>query len=193
MLNSPRRAFWLVGSMKSLRLPPSEPPTTSPGGRVSAEFERECVEFFVEVVQVIGVQRSVGQIYGLLFASPDPLSFTDIVARLELSKGSASQGLQFLRSLGAVQNVGTDGDRRERFKPELGLRRLVGGLLRDKIEPVMDRGGAQLRRLRDAAERSPDSAGVKFSLGRVKQLETWRRQMWLLLPVLKTILGKGSA
>jgi DNA-binding transcriptional regulator GbsR (MarR family) len=161
--------------------------------RVSSEFEKECVDFFVEVVQVLGVQRSVGQIYGLLFASPQPLSFTDIVEKLELSKGSASQGLQFLHSLGAVRNVGTSGDRRELFEPELALRKLMGGILRDKIEPVMDRGGTRLQKLRESAERSPDAAGAEFSLDRVKQLETWRRQVWLLLPVLKTILGKGSA
>lgn len=60
------------------------------------------MEFFAEVVQHFGVPKSVGQIYGLLYASPVPLSFSDIVERLEMSKGSASQGLQLLRSLGAI-------------------------------------------------------------------------------------------
>jgi len=159
--------------------------------RVSSEFEHECVEFFSEVVQVLGVPRSVGQIYGLLFASPQPLSFTDIVERLDLSKGSASQGLQLLRSLGAVQNVSNENDRRDLFEPELGLRKLVAGVLREKVEPLLNGGNARMNRLRVCAARAPSAAGVKFSHARVKQLETWRRQMGLLLPLLSTLLGPG--
>jgi HTH-type transcriptional regulator, glycine betaine synthesis regulator len=169
---------------------------SAPAGRRGAvsldgmppEFARECVEFFAEVVQVLGVPRSVGQIYGLLFASPDPLSFTDIVERLAISKGSASQGLQLLRSLGAVQGVSTAEDRRELFVPELGLRKLVGGVLREKVEPLVNDGGARLRRLREHARGQRGTPAGKFCLERVEQLETWRRQMGLLLPVLKTFI-----
>ena len=157
------------------------------------EFERECVAFFAELVQVLGIPRSVGQIYGLLFASPCPLSFTDIVGRLAISKGSVSQGLQLLRSLGAVQGGGGEDGRRELFAPELGLRKLVGGVLREKVEPLMNGSGVCMRRLRECAHRMADASGEKFYRQRVKQLETWRRQMGLLLPVLKTFLGPGHA
>ena len=61
--------------------------------------------FFAEIVQLFGIPKSVGQIYGLLYASPKPLGFTAIVERLEISKGSASQGLQLLRSLGAINEA----------------------------------------------------------------------------------------
>ncbi len=167
---------------------PRPTPPFPDSGHVSPEFQRECVDFFAELVQALGVPRSLGQIYGLLFASPSPLSFTDIVAGLDISKGSASQGLQLLRALGAVQGVrGPDG-KRERFYPELGLRRLMGGLLRERIEPLVRDTGARMRRLRERAAAAPDAAGVKFSLQQVKQLETWRSQLRLMLPILKTVL-----
>ncbi len=153
------------------------------------EFEKECVDLFVEVVAVCGVQRSVGQIYGLLFASSHPLGFTDIIDKLGISKGSASQGLQWLKSLGAVQSVEGGSDRRERFTPELGLRKLVAGVLRDRVEPLVGAGGGRMRALRDCAQEVNDREVRRFSLRRVKQLETWRRQMGMFLPVLKTILG----
>src|SRR4051812_18667237 len=108
--------------------------------RGSTGFERECVEFFADFVQVLGVPRSIGQIYGLLFSSPEPLSFTDIAERLDISKGSASQGLQSLRALGAVVSVSGENDRRERFEPELGIRKLVSGVLRERVEPVITDG-----------------------------------------------------
>jgi len=73
------------------------------------------------------------------------------------------------------------------------LRKLVAGVLREKVDPLLDGGTVRMDRLRTAAAKSPDAAGEKFSRSRVKQLETWRRQMGLLLPVLKTLLGPGRA
>jgi DNA-binding transcriptional ArsR family regulator len=195
---------------------------------VSTEFARECIELFAEVVYALGLPKSVGQIYGLLYASPAPLSFSDIVERLDISKGSASQGLQLLRTLGAIKladakrqapsgkreagakpnalslthKAGTslsafgplplagDGDapRRIAYEPELGLRRLLGGIIRGRIEPLVGQGRVRMRQLRELAEASVDAAHKEFRLERVEQLETWRRQATLVMPVLKTLL-----
>jgi DNA-binding transcriptional regulator GbsR (MarR family) len=168
-------------------MPAASPTQTAASRPKTREFTRECVELFAEVVQVFGVPPSVGQIYGLLYASPEPLSFTDIVEQLEISKGSASQGLQLLRVLGAVKAVTHDDDRREYFEPELGLRKLVGGVLRERIGPLVTVGTDRLDRLRRLAGRN---GGEKnFYVDRVKQLEIWRGRLKLALPVLNTLLG----
>jgi DNA-binding transcriptional ArsR family regulator len=67
------------------------------------EFERAVVAFFTDAAQLLGVPYSVAAIYGVIFASPEPLTFSDISARLDLSKGSISQGLKALRDIGAVR------------------------------------------------------------------------------------------
>ena len=182
------------------------------------DFQSECIELFAEVVYALGLPRSIGGIYGLLYASPEPLSFSDIVERLEISKGSASQGLQLLRSLGAINIAdakhkapsgkraanSTDAKlyassftlnaddanapRRVAYEPELGLRRLLGGIIRGRIEPLVGQGRARMRHLRELAEAAADGAHKEFQLERVEQLETWRRQAALLLPVLKALL-----
>ena len=164
------------------------PPSSAPDGA----FARECVGFFAEAVQIFGVPPSVGQIYGLLFASPQPLSFSDIVERLEISKGSASQGLQLLRSLGAVATVEADNGvpgagRREYFEPELSLRQLVSGVLRERVVPLTGTGGDRIARLRELAQR--EAEGSEFCVDRVRQLETWRRRLRTVLPVLSALLG----
>jgi len=173
-------------------------------------FETECIGFFAEVVQVLGVPKSIGQIYGLIFASPAPLSFTDIVARLEISKGSASQGLQLLRSLGAIKLARSlplnhralrltpdvpvlspvELPRRDYYEPELSLRKLVSGVLGEKIMPLAMTGGDRLARLRELAEQ--DGERSDFLLDRVKQLGTWRRRLRTVLPVLTALLGPKS-
>ncbi|HRQ87259.1 MAG TPA: MarR family transcriptional regulator, partial [Bacteroidia bacterium] len=80
-----------------------------------AEIRGKSVEFFVSFVQVFGFPKSIGQIYGLLFIAEEPLSMDDIADSLQISKGSASQGLGLLRSLGAVTTVPASNDRREYF------------------------------------------------------------------------------
>lgn len=171
------------------------------------DFQSECVAFFAEVVQVFGVPKSVGQIFGLLYASPAPLSFSDIVERLDISKGSASQGLQLLRSLGAIKvadqlddrehshfyfhsHSGGEASRRIAYEPELSLRKLVSGVLQERVTPLAVVGAGRLTRLRELAEK--DGEGSDFYLDRVRQLETWRRRLRTVLPVLSALLGPKS-
>ncbi|MDD3179548.1 MAG: hypothetical protein PHQ04_04270 [Opitutaceae bacterium] len=117
-----------------------------------------------------------------------PLCFSDIFEQLDISKGSASQGLQLLRDLGAVHSVENGGEgRREYFEPELSLRQLVSGVLRERIAPMAAAGDERLARLRKLAEQ--DGSADEFYLDRVEQLETWRRRLKTVLPVLTTLLG----
>jgi hypothetical protein len=159
-------------------------------------FARECVAFFSEAVQVFGVPKSVGQIYGLLFASPVPLSFSDIAAGLAISKGSASQGLQLLRSLGAVvplapsdsTNRLSDGAvARIVYEPELSLRKLMSGVLQERVAPLAAAGRGRLARLQELAAEGGKKR--EFFLDRVGQLENWRRRLKTVLPVLGALLG----
>lgn len=116
-------------------------PSLSPG-------EGEMISIFVQMTQVLGLPRSLGEIYGLLFASPKPLAFQEIAERLNLSKGSVSQGLRFLRTIGAIKPVVITGDRREYFEPEIELRALVGGFLRERLNPQLELWGARAKALK---------------------------------------------
>ena len=51
------------------------------------------IDVFVRAASLIGLPRSIGEIYGLLFCTPQALSFDELVERLQISKGSVSQGL----------------------------------------------------------------------------------------------------
>jgi len=153
------------------------------------------------MVHAVGIPRSLGQIYGVLFASPRSLSFTDIVDRLEISKGSASQGIQLLLSLGAIRISEIPGAPREQstnegslrrgitYEPELSLRKLVSGILMERAAPLAP-GAEGLTRLKILAEADVENGA--FYLDRVKQLATWRRRLKAVLPVLKTLLGPKS-
>lgn len=167
-----------------------QPSIATPADSTTAEvaFERECVALFSDYLHVLGIPKSIGAIYGLLFASPEPLCFAQIVEKLGISKGSVSQGLAFLRQSGAVKEIQVSDDRREFFEPELGLRRLASGLIREKIEPLARDGRSSLLGLkRTLAMASP--AQSKFQLARVRQLETWHRQLRLVIPAVQAVLA----
>ncbi|MFO1449141.1 MAG: ArsR family transcriptional regulator [Opitutaceae bacterium] len=165
----------------------ASPATTDQRSESDQLFEQECVALFSGFLHVLGVPKSIGGIYGLLYSSPVPLCFADIVDKLGMSKGSVSQGLAFLRQCGAVKVVETDGDRREYFEPELGLRRLASGLIQEKIQPLAKETRSAVTRLR---QQTADAQGArqKFQIERIKQLETWHKQLGRVLPVVQTIL-----
>ncbi len=110
--------------------------------------EEEIITIFVKMAQTLGAPRSLGEIYGLLFATVQPLSFQDIHDRLDLSKGSISQGLRFLRTVGAIQSVSVPDDRREYFEPVVELRALVGGFLKERINPQLAEWGVRAKALK---------------------------------------------
>lgn len=146
-------------------------------------------------MQAFGVPRSVGQIYGLLFASRSPLSFTDIVEQLDISKGSASQGLKLLRSLGAAKAVhrsnivgqqANNSQVRDYYEPELSLRKLVSGILQERVSPLAI-GAHRLTHLRKLAR--AEGVSSAFMLDRVRRLEEWRTRFNIVLPVFSALLG----
>ncbi|HTJ78188.1 MAG TPA: transcriptional regulator [Rariglobus sp.] len=143
------------------------------------------------MAQALGIPRSLGEIYGLLFATPRPLAFQDIVDRLGMSKGSVSQGLRFLRTVAAIKPVVVSGDRREFFEPVVELRQLVAGFLRERLNPQIETWGARAKELKPA-DFSPDTlAGDdrKILDNRIDKLKAWQKRAGMVLPMVSKLLG----
>lgn len=153
-------------------------------------LERQVVGFFVDGVRVLGLPRSIGEIYGLLFISPEPMSLDDLVRRLGISKGSASQGLRMLKSLGAVREAGSTSDRRTYYEPATDLKRLVGGFIREQIRPHLESGRTKIDRLAETTRDIDDPERRAFLNERISRLETWLRRGGRVLPVLQKMLGQ---
>ncbi len=166
------------------------PPDESPAGL--DPLERQVVQIFVDGVRVLGLPRSIGEIYGLLFISREPLALDDLVARLNISKGSASQGLRMLKNLGAVSEANGNGgtERRTYYEPAVELKRLVGGFIREQIRPHLESGKTKIGRLAETAREVDDPEHRKFLSERVGRLDQWMRSGGRVLPLLQRILGQ---
>ncbi len=155
-----------------------------------SQIERQVVTLFADGVKVAGLPRSLGEIYGLLFLTRDPLSLDDLVGRLQISKGSASQGLKFLRTLGAIQEVDGPDARRTYYQADIKLKKLVGGFIREQLRPHLDSGKERLRALEAEVDLEEDPAQRAFYDERVKKLERWLKQAKLVLPLIQRVLGE---
>ena len=153
-------------------------------------WERQVVAIFVDGVRVLGLPRSIGEIYGLLFISESSLSLDDLVRRLQISKGSASQGLRLLKSLGAVREAEGGVERRTYYEPAIELKRLAGGFIREQIRPHLESGKTKIGRLAITTRDIDDPVRRKFLSERVERLETWMRRGGKVLPVLQKLLGQ---
>ena len=154
---------------------------------VNVELELAVLDFFADAVKVLGLPKSVGEIYGLLFISREPMSLDDLVERLDISKGSGSQGLKVLRTLGAVvESTGPDGGtgRKVFYEASLELKRLVGGFIREKVRPHLKSAKSKVKVMHEI-----NDEGDGFYDYRIKKLDAWRKRAGLLLPILQKVLG----
>ena len=150
-------------------------------------FVEAIVAFFVEAADLLGVPRSLGAIYGLCFASPEPLGFSEIHEQLYLSAGTISQGLRVLREVGALRSVGVSTNRRERYEPDLELRKLVAHYLEGRLQKQLDSGRGRLQAIVKALP-AGKSASTKVLRQRMKALQNWHNKARSLMPIVRIFL-----
>jgi len=153
-------------------------------------LEVDVIDIFVRIARFFGVSKSVGEIYGLLFISTSPVPLDYIRGKLNLSSGSASQGLRLLRTVGAVHATYMPGDRRNHFMAETGLRKITSGFLREKVVPDLMVNEEQLERLSTLLDETPSGHRPYFE-ARIHILLNWRRQAREVLPMVMSQLETG--
>lgn len=135
-----------------------------------SDLEVEAIEMFINFLRLIGLPKSVGEIYGLLFVAPRPMAMDRIMERLGISLGAASQGLKLLRSLGAVRVVYERGDRRDHYVADLELSRFATVFIKDELQPRMEMANERVRRMEEclAALSSKERRATRQRLDRLK-------------------------
>lgn len=160
------------------------------GGRDHAlsGFQKCAIALFVNAAGALSLPRSVGEIYGLFYSTEEPLSLNEVTAYLGISRGSASEGIRWLRGMGALKAVEVPGNRREHFTAETSLRKLASGYLRDRIDPHLEAGQGLLRELGEAVDEQDRGGG--FQRARANQVASWYRFIGRALPVIRALAGK---
>ena len=152
------------------------------------DLEREVIELFIRMADMLNLPRSVGEIYGLLFISPNPLCLDDCRIRLNISKGSTSQGLKILRSFGAIRTVYIPGDRKDHYVAETSLRKMASGFAGEQIQPHVHSGKERIGRIRELLEEQGGDDRETLS-EKIDLLENWQKRAGKTLPLILKLIG----
>ncbi len=124
-----------------------------------------------------GINRTVGQIYALLFVADRPLNADDLVDMLGLSRGGVSMGLKELQSWNLVQLRHLPNDRRDHFTTPEDVWAIMRTLVEERKKREID---PTLTTLRDLLMASPQSDGDAYAQHRmaamhdqIELLTTW--------------------
>ncbi|HOX59487.1 MAG TPA: ArsR family transcriptional regulator [Verrucomicrobiota bacterium] len=167
---------------------PVEDRILRPPAKPLSALEVEIIDLFVQFSHVLGQPKSVAEIYGLLFAAAQPLSMEQIMERLNMSKGSTSQGLRFLRNLGAVKLVYVAGQRAVHYEAVAQLRNLATRFLRDQILTHVDNSLDRIDHMAALVQDQPP-AERELVRARVGMLQSWARKTRKVLPMVLKITG----
>ena len=126
---------------------------------------RSFVSHFGEMGSRWGINRTVGQIYALIFVSPQALNADEIAESLEFSRSNVSMGLKELQAWRLVKLRHLPGDRREYFDAPTDaweiFRTLAEERRRREIEPT-------LSMLRNALLETPTTDEDRIAQHRMK-------------------------
>jgi len=153
-----------------------------------------------------GINRTVGQIYALLFLSEAPLNAEQIAETLRFSRSNVSMGLKELQAWNLVRLKHYPGDRREYFTTPQDLWEIVRTLVEERKRREIDPTLSKLRELQMSGAGEDDgyarariaelTALIELTTGwyeDVKHLDTARLvQLLTLGAAVQDLLGKAS-
>lgn len=144
-----------------------------------------------------GINRTVGQIYALLYVSPQPLCADQIVEALGISRSNVSMSLRELQTWNLVLLKHQPNDRRDFFTTPDDVWQILRTLAEERKKREID---PTLSVLREILMQKPGSEDERFAqermaemCGLIERLTTWYDDVKQLdTDRLATLLGLGS-
>jgi DNA-binding transcriptional regulator GbsR (MarR family) len=134
-------------------------------GMKTTPLRQEFILHFGEMGSRWGINRTVGQIYALLFLSSEPLNAETITESLGISRSNTSMGLKELQSWNLVRLKHVPGDRRDYFTTPDDLWEIVRTLVAERKKREID---PTLTKLRELEMQGP--AGDDYAEARIAEL-----------------------
>lgn len=130
-----------------------------------SHLQQEFVLHFGEMGSRWGINRTVGQIYALLFLSENPLNAEQIVDALGVSRSNVSMGLKELQAWELVRLKHVPDDRRDYFTTPEDLWEIVRTLVEQRKKREIDPTLTKLRflQLQESSEPADQYASNKIA------------------------------
>ncbi len=134
---------------------------------ILSDLSQRFVLHFGEMGSHWGINRTVGQIYALLYVAPEPLNADQIAATLSFSRSNVSMGLKELQSWRLVRLQHLPGDRREYFSAPDDVWQIFQILAEERRKREVD---PTLSLLRDAILQPTSDPGDVHAQQRMREM-----------------------
>lgn len=148
-------------------------------------LDKDIIAYWVQTAVQLGYARSVGEIFGVIFVSEQPVSADDLVDLIGISRSGAGQGLKTLLEIGAIKPVHNLSDRRDFYQMQSDLGVLIKQFLNVRIFPPLE----ELRRQRETLAGNVAQGGASHLKQRFDKLQRWQKKSEPLISVLKTLIN----
>jgi DNA-binding transcriptional regulator GbsR (MarR family) len=153
-----------------------------------------------QLAAYFGFSKVMGQLYGALLLSTDPLSLDDLVVLLDISKASVSMNLRTLEHLGMVRQVWVRGQsgRRKFYEAETDFWQIIANILAgremrdlDRALTVMDENSSRLERAMPSMS-DEDKKLAELYLERMSEIQSLFRFAQSLITNVLARAGSGD-
>jgi len=145
----------------------------------NSNFNQEFIRITGELGAGMGLNRSIGQIYGLLYMSDKPLSLDTITATLKMSKGSVSLNIRELEKWEAVKKIWVNGTRKDFYEANSDFINIIYKRTKMRTEKILNNFNSAI----EGFEKKNSLSKIqKQRLSQIKEMQNLFRKIAQNLP-----------
>ena len=145
----------------------------------NSNFNQEFIRITGELGAGMGLNRSIGQIYGLLYMSDKPLSLDTITATLKMSKGSVSLNIRELEKWDAVKKIWVNGTRKDFYEANSDFINIIYKRTKMRTEKILNNFNSAI----EGFEKKNSLSKIqKQRLSQIKEMQNLFRKIAQNLP-----------
>jgi len=145
----------------------------------NSNFNQEFIRITGELGAGLGLNRSIGQIYGLLYMSDKPLSLDTIVEKLKMSKGSVSLNIRELEKWEAVKKIWVNGTRKDFYEANSDFINIIYKRTKMRTEKILNNFNSAIEGFE---KKNSLSENQKQRLSQIKEMQNLFRKIAQNLP-----------
>jgi HTH-type transcriptional regulator, glycine betaine synthesis regulator len=123
---------------------------------LKSEIYQNFIELWGSMGVLWGINRSMARIHAFILISEEPVDLDIIANELNISRGNASMCLKELRNIGIIHRVNISGDRRDFFKIEPDMWKMLFKIVAERKKREFDPALNSLRILLAEGETEND-------------------------------------
>jgi len=118
-----------------------------------------------------GFNKAMGQIYGLLYLSMEPLTLDQIAEQLGMSKGNVSLNIRATERWGLIRRFNKRSDRKDYYEVEVDFWKVIRGILRERDKKEFDQALNTVSENLALVSNVKSSAEARFCEERLKHMQ----------------------